>query len=48
MKTDLTEDFEDLQNIEKQKEEQNNGKEKMDEWEFVTGVKEKGDKKRGI
>lgn len=41
MKTDLTEDFEDLKNIEKQKEEQKNGKDEMDEWEFVTGVKEK-------
>jgi len=48
MNNDLKENFKDLQDIKKQKKELKDSKEKMSDWEFGKGIKEKEAKKRGV
>ncbi len=48
MENNLKENYKDLQNIEKQKKEQKNSKEKMANWEFGKGIKEKKVEKRDL
>lgn len=48
MKNEIAEDIKDIQEIKRQKQERENSKEGMSDWEFGKGVKEKEAKDRGI
>ncbi|MBL1261951.1 MAG: hypothetical protein COB33_015690 [Thiotrichaceae bacterium] len=48
MKNEMEEDFKDLQDIKKQKKEQQDSNEQMSDWEFGKGVKEKEVKRHDV